>query len=161
MPLLYLWKLVALWERALHKYKLETNVPTSTKWCPYFSFNSSYFSLYCCKQINLNDVTSVFNLTSSLHLANFWSNTFDSHGMLQLLDAQIVWLSAVSEFWNFWLVTFKANLEKNNRENRIIFLNIGICNINNWHQHHGLQPEWEIFRDMWRDLIWGKCLTLA
>ena len=25
----------------------------------------------------------------------------------------------------------------------------------------GLHPEWAIFRDMWRDLIWGKRLTLA
>ena len=25
----------------------------------------------------------------------------------------------------------------------------------------GLQPEWVIFRDMWRDLIWGKRLTLG
>ena len=25
----------------------------------------------------------------------------------------------------------------------------------------GLHPEWDIFRDMWRDLIWGKRLTLA
>ena len=25
----------------------------------------------------------------------------------------------------------------------------------------GLNPEWAIFRDMWRDLIWGKRLTLA
>ena len=25
----------------------------------------------------------------------------------------------------------------------------------------GLQPEWAIFMDMWRDLIWGKRLTLA
>ena len=25
----------------------------------------------------------------------------------------------------------------------------------------GLQPEWAIFRDVWKDLIWGKRLTLA
>ena len=25
----------------------------------------------------------------------------------------------------------------------------------------GLHSEWAIFRDMWRDLIWGKRLTLA
>ena len=25
----------------------------------------------------------------------------------------------------------------------------------------GLHPEWAIFKDMWRDLIWGKRLTLA
>ena len=25
----------------------------------------------------------------------------------------------------------------------------------------GLHPEWAVFRDMWRDLIWGKRLTLA
>ena len=25
----------------------------------------------------------------------------------------------------------------------------------------GLQPEWAIFRDMWKDLIWGKRLTLG
>ena len=25
----------------------------------------------------------------------------------------------------------------------------------------GLHSEWTIFKDMWRDLIWGKCLTLA
>ena len=25
----------------------------------------------------------------------------------------------------------------------------------------GLHPEWAVFKDMWRDLIWGKCLTLA
>ena len=25
----------------------------------------------------------------------------------------------------------------------------------------GLQPEWAIFRDTWRDLIWGKRLTIA
>ena len=25
----------------------------------------------------------------------------------------------------------------------------------------GLQPEWTLFRDMWRDFIWGKRLTLA
>ena len=25
----------------------------------------------------------------------------------------------------------------------------------------GLHFEWAIFRDMWRDLIWGKRLTLA
>ena len=25
----------------------------------------------------------------------------------------------------------------------------------------GLHSEWVIFKDMWRDLIWGKCLTLA
>ena len=25
----------------------------------------------------------------------------------------------------------------------------------------GLHSEWAIFRDMWRDLIWGKHLTLA
>ena len=24
-----------------------------------------------------------------------------------------------------------------------------------------LYPEWAIFKDMWRDLIWGKRLTLA
>ena len=24
----------------------------------------------------------------------------------------------------------------------------------------GLQPEWAVFRDMWRDLIWSKRLTL-
>ena len=23
----------------------------------------------------------------------------------------------------------------------------------------GLHSEWAIFKDMWRDLIWGKCLT--
>ena len=25
----------------------------------------------------------------------------------------------------------------------------------------GLHSEWAIFRDVWRDLIWGKHLTLA
>ena len=25
----------------------------------------------------------------------------------------------------------------------------------------GLQPEWAMFRDMWRDLVWGKHLTLG
>jgi hypothetical protein len=25
----------------------------------------------------------------------------------------------------------------------------------------GLQPEWEIFRDMWKDFIMGKHLNLA
>ena len=25
----------------------------------------------------------------------------------------------------------------------------------------GLHSKWAIFRDMWRDLIWGKCLKLA
>ena len=25
----------------------------------------------------------------------------------------------------------------------------------------GLYPEWAVFRDMWRNLIWGKRLTLA
>ena len=25
----------------------------------------------------------------------------------------------------------------------------------------GLRPEWAVFRGMWRDLIWGKRLTLA
>ena len=25
----------------------------------------------------------------------------------------------------------------------------------------GLHPEWAIFKDMWRDLIWGERLTLA
>ena len=25
----------------------------------------------------------------------------------------------------------------------------------------GLHSEWAIFRDVWRDLIWGKRLTLA
>ena len=25
----------------------------------------------------------------------------------------------------------------------------------------GLHSEWAIFKDMWRDLIWGKRLTLA
>ena len=25
----------------------------------------------------------------------------------------------------------------------------------------GLHHEWAVFRDMWRDLIWGKRLTLA
>ena len=25
----------------------------------------------------------------------------------------------------------------------------------------GLQPEWAMFRDMWRNLIWNKRLTLA
>ena len=25
----------------------------------------------------------------------------------------------------------------------------------------GLHSEWAIYRDMWRDLIWGKRLTLA
>ena len=25
----------------------------------------------------------------------------------------------------------------------------------------GLHPEWAVFMDMWRDLIWGKRLTLA
>ena len=25
----------------------------------------------------------------------------------------------------------------------------------------GLQPEWTVFRDMWRDSIWNKRLTIA
>ena len=25
----------------------------------------------------------------------------------------------------------------------------------------GLQPEWAILGDVWMDLIWGKCLTVA
>ena len=36
----------------------------------------------------------------------------------------------------------------------------GEC-VKNYIKLLGLQTEWAIFRDMWRDLIWDKCLTLA